>query len=197
MLGTQIVATMFAVYGFLMTPLGWGWALFVWGYALAWFLVNDRVKLLAYRILDPPNAKARTNAKTMQQHEAKAAEPNAEAKPGVKPAPAAETKDAPKPQVIVESKPEAKAAPGPAAKGQPAADLFAQIAQRAYKLYEEGGRQDGAAVKNWEKAESEIRKDLAEAGSASKTQVEPMLVGKVASKPEAKDVPQSAVKTGL
>ena len=32
---------------------GWGWAVFVWGYALAWFLVNDRVKLLAYRILDP------------------------------------------------------------------------------------------------------------------------------------------------
>jgi H+-transporting ATPase len=36
-----------------MTPLGWGWALFVWGYALAWFLVNDRIKLLAYRIFDP------------------------------------------------------------------------------------------------------------------------------------------------
>ena len=32
---------------------GWGWALFVWGYALAWALVNDRVKLLAYRIFDP------------------------------------------------------------------------------------------------------------------------------------------------
>ncbi len=45
-LGTQIVATLIAVYGLFMTPLGWGWALFVWGYALAWFLVNDRVKLL-------------------------------------------------------------------------------------------------------------------------------------------------------
>ena len=30
-----------------------GWALFVWGYALAWFLVNDRVKLAAYRVFDP------------------------------------------------------------------------------------------------------------------------------------------------
>jgi H+-transporting ATPase len=39
-----------------MTPLGWGWAAFVWVYALAWFLVNDRVKLLAYRILDPTKA---------------------------------------------------------------------------------------------------------------------------------------------
>ena len=52
-LGTQTVATLIAVYGLFMTPLGWGWAAFVWGYALAWFLVNDRVKLLAYRIFDP------------------------------------------------------------------------------------------------------------------------------------------------
>ena len=57
-LGTQIVATLIAVYGVFMTPLGWGWALFVWGYALAWFLVNDRVKLLAYRIFDPVKAKS-------------------------------------------------------------------------------------------------------------------------------------------
>ena len=55
------------LWAWLMTPLGWGWAAFVWGYALAWFLVNDRVKLLAYRIFDPsqslsrnPNAKAET-----------------------------------------------------------------------------------------------------------------------------------------
>ena len=55
-LGTQIVATLIAVFGILMEPLPWKWALFVWGYALAWFLVNDRVKLLAYRILDPRKA---------------------------------------------------------------------------------------------------------------------------------------------
>jgi H+-transporting ATPase len=52
-LGTQTVATLIAVYGLFMTPLGWGWAAFVWGYALAWALVNDRVKLIAYRIFDP------------------------------------------------------------------------------------------------------------------------------------------------
>ncbi|MGA9645977.1 MAG: plasma-membrane proton-efflux P-type ATPase, partial [Candidatus Korobacteraceae bacterium] len=34
-LGTQMVATLIAVYGLFMTPLGWGWAAFVWGYALA------------------------------------------------------------------------------------------------------------------------------------------------------------------
>jgi H+-transporting ATPase len=55
-LGTQIVATLIAVWGLFMTPLGWGWALFVWGYALAWFLVNDRVKLLTYRVFDPTAA---------------------------------------------------------------------------------------------------------------------------------------------
>ena len=50
-LGTQLFATLIAVYGFLMHPLGWSWALIVWGYALAWFVVNDWLKLLAYRIL--------------------------------------------------------------------------------------------------------------------------------------------------
>jgi len=50
--GTQIIATLIAVYGFLMPPLGWVWAGFVWVYALAWFLVTDRIKLLAYRIFD-------------------------------------------------------------------------------------------------------------------------------------------------
>jgi len=55
-LGTQIIATLIAVYGVFMTPLGWNWALFVWGYALVWFLVNDRVKLLAYRVFDPAAA---------------------------------------------------------------------------------------------------------------------------------------------
>ena len=52
-LGTQIIATLIAVYGIFMTPLGWGWAGFVWGYALLWFFVSDRVKLFAYRIFDP------------------------------------------------------------------------------------------------------------------------------------------------
>ena len=55
-LGTQAVATLIAVYGLFMTPLGWGWAAFVWLYALAWFFVTDRVKLLAYRLLDRVDA---------------------------------------------------------------------------------------------------------------------------------------------
>ena len=57
-LGTQVIATLIAVYGLFMHPLGWGWAAFVWGYAIIWALVSDRIKLLAYRILDAPRLSA-------------------------------------------------------------------------------------------------------------------------------------------
>jgi len=52
-ISAQTIATVIAVAGIFVTALPWYWALIVWGYALAWFLVTDRVKLLAYRILDP------------------------------------------------------------------------------------------------------------------------------------------------
>jgi H+-transporting ATPase len=54
--GTQALATLIAVYGLFMTPLGWGWAGLVWAYAIVWALASDRIKLLAYRILDPVKA---------------------------------------------------------------------------------------------------------------------------------------------
>ncbi|MGB6653766.1 MAG: HAD-IC family P-type ATPase, partial [Xanthobacteraceae bacterium] len=64
-LGTQTVATLIAVYGVFMTPLGWGWAVFIWGYALAWFLVTDPVKLLAYWILDPVKGTPKSEAEAV------------------------------------------------------------------------------------------------------------------------------------
>jgi len=48
---TQLVATMVAVYGVFMKPIGWSLALFVWGYAIAWFLFNDFIKIQAYRLI--------------------------------------------------------------------------------------------------------------------------------------------------
>lgn len=51
--GTQAIATIIAVYGLSMPAIGWELALFVWGYALVWFLINDQVKLLGYCVLDP------------------------------------------------------------------------------------------------------------------------------------------------
>jgi H+-transporting ATPase len=102
-LGTQTVATLIAVYGLFMTPLGWGWALFVWGYALVWFLVNDRVKLLAYRVFDPIAAPLLVTRKYV--------------------------------------------------------DIAPEIARRAYELYEQHGRREGHADRDWFQAEREIRKD--------------------------------------
>ena len=50
--GTQLLATLIAGFGLLMTPVGWGWVAVVWGYALVWFVVEDRVKLVTHRLLD-------------------------------------------------------------------------------------------------------------------------------------------------
>ncbi len=70
--GTQVVATLTAVYGLFMTPLGWGWAALVWGYALAWFLVTDRVKLLAYRLLDTVKSASNADSKAAHKRDVKA-----------------------------------------------------------------------------------------------------------------------------
>ena len=59
-LGTQILATLIAVYGIFMPPLGWKWAGFVWGYALIWFLITDQFKLLTYRLLDSAESPSTT-----------------------------------------------------------------------------------------------------------------------------------------
>jgi H+-transporting ATPase len=115
-LGTQTIATLIAVYGLFMAPLGWKWAGFVWAYALLWALVNDRVKLLAYKIFDPVKAGPKPDVKAEATPAAKADAPEPDAK-------ADETKpdakaDQPKPDAKAdEPKPEAKAdAPKPEAK---------------------------------------------------------------------------------
>lgn len=62
-LGTQALATLIAVYGLhVITPIGWGWAGFVWGFAIACALLTDPVKLIAYRILDPTPAEDASRA---------------------------------------------------------------------------------------------------------------------------------------
>ncbi|MGZ4909042.1 MAG: hypothetical protein ACXV5F_10385, partial [Halobacteriota archaeon] len=48
-LGTQFVATLIAVYGVFIAPIGWALALVVWAYAMLWFLITDVIKVLFYR----------------------------------------------------------------------------------------------------------------------------------------------------
>ncbi len=46
---TQIAGTLAAVYGWFVTPIGWDYALAIWGYAFVWFLINNAVKVIVYR----------------------------------------------------------------------------------------------------------------------------------------------------
>jgi H+-transporting ATPase len=97
--GTQVVATLICVSGFLVTPLWWGWAAMVWGYALAWFLVTDPVKLFAYRVLDGPRVHPASRSTAVSKSGAKA-EPKSNA--GATPVPEVR----PEAKHAAESKPE-------------------------------------------------------------------------------------------
>jgi H+-transporting ATPase len=76
-LGTQIIATTIAIFGFGLLPaLPWYWAGFVWAYAIVWFLATDPVKLLAYYILDdlgmvPSDAARNRSPRAVQRHHVK------------------------------------------------------------------------------------------------------------------------------
>ncbi len=140
---TQILATLIAVYGFLMTPLGWEWAGFVWGYALVWFLINDRIKLLAYKILDRKKIKSTTSVlqkvddKNCSAPESKAivtsgnkteTKPDAAAtgaEPGTKKEP--EVKTDTKPETKTDDKTEAKTDDTPEAKAEPKPDASQEM----------------------------------------------------------------------
>jgi len=74
-LTAQLLATGIAVFGFLMPRLDWRWAAAVWGYAIIWALVTDRVKLVAYRLLDSPKAAAAARAKDVVARANDAAKP--------------------------------------------------------------------------------------------------------------------------
>jgi len=194
-LGTQTIATLIAVYGLFMTPLGWKWAGFVWGYAIVWALINDRIKLLAYKIFDPVKAAAKPDSKSEGKPEDNAQPKTEEPKPGpvAKADPKPEIKSAP----TAETRPAAKMEAKPVAKSP--IELYPRIAKRAYELYEGRDHQGGTAVQDWQKAEGEIRKDgannqpkpkakAAEAHPEVKTEQTPE--AKTEPMPEAKGEPQ-------
>ena len=49
--GTQVVGTLFAVFGVFMNPIGWGFAAFVWSYALLSFMITDQLKIHFFRLM--------------------------------------------------------------------------------------------------------------------------------------------------
>ncbi len=143
-LGTQMLATLIAVYGVFMTPLGWSWAALVWGYALVWFLVNDRVKLLTYWVLDRSKVTAKSQSDEAPPPDAKItakSQPEAVSAPIAKtpsqegtnsmstPQTAIKLDTAAKPEPKAAAKPEAATSPEPEAKTSPApaADAPAEL----------------------------------------------------------------------
>jgi H+-transporting ATPase len=49
---TKALATLIVVYGVFVSPIGWGLAGFVWGYALLAFIITDFLKVQFYKLLD-------------------------------------------------------------------------------------------------------------------------------------------------
>ncbi len=49
--GTEILGTLIAVYGLFITAISWEYALWIWGYALVWFVINDAIKMGTYKLL--------------------------------------------------------------------------------------------------------------------------------------------------
>ena len=172
-LGTQIVATLIAVYGLFMTPLGWRWAGFVWAYALVWFLVNDRVKLLAYKILDP--------AKAESKHEA-TAELGSEARPE------------PKPEGKVVPKPEAKTPSDLTPQiAKRAYELYEEGARKDGRSVQDWEKAEREIRKGESKAGSKPEAKAEPKPDAS-SEPEPKAETKVEPKPEAKTEPTPEAK---
>jgi len=170
-LGTQTVATLIAVYGLFMTPLGWGWAAFVWGYALAWFLLNDRVKLLAYKIFDPVKAESKPEAKT-------------EVTP--------EVKTEPKPEAKAEPKPEANVPPDLTPQiAKRAYELYEERARKDGRAVQDWEKAEREIRKDEAKAEP---KPKAEAEPKPEAKAEPKPEAKAEPKPEAKAEPKPETK---
>ena len=218
--GTQTLATLICIFGFLVTPLWWGWAAFVWGYALLWFLVTDPIKLLAYRALDatkaesersksdtktePKPADAKPVAKAALQPNAKADDSkphpkveakSADAKPVAQAPPQSEAKaDDAKSDAKIESKPDAKA--GPAREAKPAPKSEAKAAPVANAEPKPADNTDAAKLLNMKFGEvllAGLAKDPEDAGRVIAAAIAGAMSPSAAAKsPEVGAEPKSA-----
>jgi len=54
--GKEILGTLIAVHGLFIIPIGWEFALYSWLYswlyAFVWFLINDVIKMMTYRVFN-------------------------------------------------------------------------------------------------------------------------------------------------
>jgi H+-transporting ATPase len=57
-MATRITGTLIGVYGLFMAPIGWKYAVYIWLYATAWFVLNNFVKVGVYKLLRRRSAAA-------------------------------------------------------------------------------------------------------------------------------------------
>jgi len=50
--GSRIIGTLIAVYGIFMAPIGWKFAGYMWIYSSVWWILNDYLKVFAYKIIN-------------------------------------------------------------------------------------------------------------------------------------------------
>lgn len=65
---TQVLGTLLVVYGIAMAPIGWGLALFVWGYTFVSFFVANAVKIAAYRLVGQVAPTHRRHLARIERH---------------------------------------------------------------------------------------------------------------------------------
>ncbi|HEY5256387.1 MAG TPA: plasma-membrane proton-efflux P-type ATPase, partial [Acidobacteriaceae bacterium] len=176
-LGTQTIATLIAVYGLFMTPLGWKLAGLVWAYAVVCFLLTDRVKLLGYYFLDHAKAEPKSEARVSQS------KPDAKA-------------DASKPEVKAEAKSGARADEAkPAAKAElPKSEVKAGATSDAKS---DAPKSDASTDPSKPETKDDVKLD-AKAGEPKpeiKAEVKPD--AKAEAKPDDNAEPQSEAKPKL
>ncbi len=49
---SRIIGTLIAVYGILMEAISWQAVVYIWIYSTIWFLFNDQIKVVSYKLLD-------------------------------------------------------------------------------------------------------------------------------------------------
>lgn len=181
MLGTQTIATLIAVYGLFMTPLGWKLAGLVWGYAIVWALLTDRVKLLAYRFLD--HAKAKDAEPTVvAKSKLEAGAPGPQAKADTKHESAA----------LGEPDDEQKLRPEHADKTP--TDLKPSIAEAANRLSDARGKRQSLADQDWGQTEREVGKQTVDTSHEAQAKAEPEAAPKLETNDELRSPPAVLTK---
>ncbi len=65
--GTEILATLFAVYGWFIAPIGWTYAGIIWIYAMIWLFIDDEVKILIYKYINRRRTKENLDREKLKQ----------------------------------------------------------------------------------------------------------------------------------